>query len=256
MKHAIVRELSESYVNATWQGGQAVGIDLARARAQHHAYVEALVGLGLSVTRLPALDALPDACFVEDQAVIVGEHALVTRSGHPGRRAEADSVALALQAAGLLVSRMEKGQLDGGDVLHLGDTLFVGQSARTDAGGVDALRATFGPRGVRVVSLPVNAALHLKCVVSSPAPGVAIVQDGAFAPAALTQLAATAQVLRLPESEGYAANVVGANGAVLVPAGFPSVLRAVRSVGLSPIVLDMSEIAKGDGALTCLSLRW
>lgn len=256
MNVALVRDIGEAYVRATFQGGVAEGIDLERARAQHRAYVAAFEEAGWRVHRAPIAHDLPDACFVEDQAVIFEGRALVTRSGHPGRRAEARSVAAALEALGVEVVAMEAGTLDGGDVLQVERTLFVGRSARTDDQGVEALRRRFEPLGAEVVALDGVPGLHLKCVCSTPAPGVVAVAEDELPKATIEVFAQRARLLWLPAKEAYAANLVDLGGVTLAPEGFPATHAALVAAGLRVVTVPTSEIARGDGALTCLSLRW
>jgi dimethylargininase len=59
----------------------------------------------------------------------------------------------------------------------------------------------------------------------------------------------------VPEAERYAANALRINDHVLVAAGYPKLAAALRSHGYAPLELDMSEYAKLDGGLSCLSLR-
>jgi dimethylargininase len=240
---ALVRDVPDAFVRAT-RTVDLGPIDLARARAQHADYVDGLRFLGYDVRRLPPDDG-PDSVFVEDQAVVVDGRALVTRSGHPGRRGEADAVADALRGLGLEVVRMTDGILDGGDVLRSGRVLWVGRSSRTDDGGLRALAAAFPSCEVRPVELPPDV-LHLKCVCSVPVPGLAVV-------AGLTQ-PFTDRVVRVAPEDRWAANVVGAGSRVLVGAGHPRVEAALRDAGLEVRAVDASEFRKGDGSLTCLSI--
>ena len=105
-------------------------IDVVRAVEQHAAYERALENAGYALHRLEPLNDDPDAVFVEDTAILLGEHAVITRPGTPSRRDEIDSTARGLQPF-FTVHRLEAGNLDGGDVLKVGDILYVGQSNRT-----------------------------------------------------------------------------------------------------------------------------
>jgi dimethylargininase len=246
---AIVRAVGDSYVGAT----RAIDhgpIDVALARRQHAAYVEALGTLGYNVlTPLPADEALPDGVFVEDQAVVVGGRALLTRSGHAPRRAEAESVARALAELGLEVVRTpDDAILDGGDVLRLGKTLLVGRSDRTDEAGIAALGRAFPECDVVSVGLPPDV-LHLKCFVSSPLPGVVV-----HAPDRLRIDVGAERVIAVPPEEAWAANTLGRGNRIVVGAGFPRTAKAVRDAGFEPVTVDVSEFRKGDGSLTCLSI--
>ena len=142
---AIVRSIPSSYAQATVRSALGA-IDVDRAHQQHAAYVDALQTLGAEIHEVPVADDLPDSCFVEDNAVVTDEIALGCRIGHAPRRAESDAV-LAVLARFRPVVRMTEGTLDGGDVLRVGRTIFVGLSARTDAAGLAALEHTFSPHG-------------------------------------------------------------------------------------------------------------
>jgi dimethylargininase len=246
---AIVRSMSDSYVRATVAEPSAEPIDVQRAGVQHSAYVAVLRDLGVDVQALPADEAFPDGCFVEDQAVVARGVALITRSGNLSRRAEAASIARALEGAVELV-RMVDGTLDGGDVLAVGDTLFVGRSGRTDPSGIRALRDTFEPLGMRVVGVSMGPWLHLKCACSAPGPGLVLLAPGLDP----RPFEAVADVAVVPEAESYAANTVAIGGHALVAAGFPATAELLATRGITPIALDTTEIRKGDGALTCLSI--
>lgn len=247
---AIVGAVTDSYVHATTMRDLGP-IDLPLARRQHASYVAALVELGFDIHRVEVDDANPDAVFVEDQAVVIGRRALVTHSGHPGRRAEADTVARALGERGLEIVRMpETAILDGGDVLRLGSRVWVGLSRRSDAAGVAFLAGVFPECEVQGVPLP-EGILHLKCVCTIPVPGVIVVADDAppirFGPEA-------ERIVRIPAAESWAANLLGRGNRVLVGAGYPETEAALRAADLEPLVVDVSEIRRGDGSLTCLSI--
>lgn len=250
---AWVRQVPASYSDAT-RGvmSDADGaIDVALARVQHASVVEGLRWLGFDIAWIQPADGLPDAVFVEDPAVIVGPRALIANSAHPVRAGEAPSVRRALAEAGFDVVDMAPGAtLDGGDVLEVGGRLFVSPSSRTNAAGIAALAAAFPDRPVVEVALPAGV-LHLKCACSSPAPGtVLLATDNVPA-----EVFAGLTVLEVPRRELYAANTVGRAGRALVAAGFPATRAVLERAGLEVLEVELSEIAGGDGSITCLSLR-
>ena len=246
-RRALVRGVPSSYAQATVRGDRLL-IDVAVARQQHAAYVAAVRASGVEVTVLPVKDDLPDSCFVEDQAVVAGAMGLQTRCGHEGRRAEAPSVALAL-AAWVPVRPMREGCLDGGDVLHVGRTLFVGRTDRTDATGVRALRDAFSD--FDVVEVPVRDRLHLKSVCTALDDETVFAAEGTFDPSVF---AGRAEVVRVPPDQEYGANVLALGRRIVVSSGYPKVAEAASARGYEPVLIDMSEFRKGDGALTCLSI--
>jgi dimethylargininase len=229
-------------------------IDVAHAKTQHAGYLAVIRALGIPVELVPADDASPDACFVEDTAVVTGTHALVTRPGAPSRQGEVDAVAGAL-ARELEIHRMAApATLDGGDVLRVGTRLFVGLSSRTNRDGVAALAAVAARDGLDVVSLEVRGGLHLKSACSL-ASGALLVYDAAVmveadvAPFRALGLDVRAAV------EPAGANVLALGSVVLVSAAAPRTAQMLRAEGLDVRVIDVGEMHKGDGALTCLSLR-
>lgn len=249
-RFALVRTPSPSLVDALRQE-PGPPIDFARAREQHSAYVAALQTLGLAIMRLPELPACPDACFVEDTAVIYRDAALVTRPGAPSRRHEVETVAQTLAAIGLEVVRMPApATLDGGDVMRVGDVFYVGRSARTNDAGIALLEAFARAHGasVRVVPLPPGV-LHLKCHASALAVDTVLaVQDLPLA------LAPHVRRLDLPRQEAFAANAVASGAGVVLAAHHPRAVAIVSDAGFYPRVVDTSELAKADGSLTCMSL--
>ena len=150
-----------------------------------------------------------------------------------------------------LVEMAPPATLDGGDVLRVGNVLLVGLTARTNRAGVSALKAALGPAGmeVRALDMP-EGILHLKCVVSSPAPDTVVLADETLSP----DLFAPWRVLLIPAAERYAANTVGVSGHVLVADGFPETREVLASAGLVTHPIDTSEFRKADGSLTCLSV--
>ena len=229
--------------------------DLSLALTQHMAYRDALRRCGVDVMELPPSDAFPDATFVEDVAVIVDGHAMLTRPGAPSRR---DEVGLIREKIAALFAHYdaiaEPGTLDGGDVCEAGDRCFVGISDRTNESGADQLGrwlASIGKRMVKVDIRPIHGLLHLKSAIAFV--------DGVFivAPIALGLTALSGEsALSVDDDDTYAANCVEINGRVLVAAGFPRVAAKLKGRGLDVVELEMSEFEKMDGGLSCLSLRF
>ncbi len=247
---ALVRPVSSSFFRALSAVPPDPPIDVARARAQHAAYVDALRAAGAEVVFVAAADELADACFVEDTAVVANGVALVTRPGAPSRQAEAAAVGEVL-ARYLPVTGMDApATLDGGDCLRLGRRLYIGRSSRTNAAGVARAREVFEPRGLEVSEVPVAGALHLKSVCSPLGDDHVLVLEGALPPG--TFVGVTEVVVAAAEAP--VANAVAVGGTALVAAGFRSAVPLARAAGFEPIAVDNSELRKADSALTCLSI--
>jgi dimethylargininase len=223
---------------------EAVALDVARAHGQHRAYCAGLRKLGFELVELPALEAHPDCCFVEDTAIIAGDTALLTRPGAPSRRGEVDSIADALTPF-VRLERMEApATLDGGDCLWAAGRWYIGRSERTNAAGIARAREVFG----EVVEVPVQGALHLKSVCSEVGGRVFL-----WSEAPIHRGVFDAEVVLVPDVE--AANVVGVEDHLLMAAGFPRSQEILERAGFTVHTVDNSEIRRADGALTCLSLR-
>ena len=228
-------------------------IDVARATEQHAAYEEALLLCGCAVRRLPALPEAPDGVFVEDTALLLDGTAVITRPGAPSRVGETESVAATL-ADRYEVQRLAAGRLDGGDVLRVGRTLFVGLSQRTDEAGFSALRDIVDPLGFTPVRVPVGGALHLKSAVTfagniNRRPVLLLNPDwidgAVFGDAILCPV---------HPDEPWAANVLAIGGTVLMGEASPRTQERLAALGLSVETLATDELRKAEAGLTCMSL--
>ena len=226
-------------------------IEVARALAQHAAYTAALAACGLEVTSVPADDACPDCVFVEDTAVVAGGLALITRPGAPSRRPETPPIAAALGAWLRVVHMEAPATLDGGDVLRLGTTLYVGRSARTNAAGIARLAEVFEPHGFAVVAVDLPpSVLHLKCVCSPLAAGALLVAESSLPATTFPG----AELLWVPTEETYAANAVAVDRHVVIAAEFPRTRELLDRAGYVVHPVPTTEVRKADGSLTCQSI--
>jgi dimethylargininase len=225
-------------------------IDIAKAVQQHEAYQRCLAELGVRVISLPAEPAMPDAVFVEDPVVVVDEVAVIARTGAARRRAEAESLARALAPFRPLRRMREPATLEGGDVLRVGFDVFVGLSPRTNQAGVAQLAAELEPFGYRVRPVAVRGALHFKTACSYIGDGTLLVNRAWINAAALDGY----RLIDVAEDEPWAANALRIGETVLMPAGFPLTEARVRCAGFSVRALDVSELQKAEGSVTCLSV--
>ena len=225
-------------------------IDLARARLQHRQYEQLLEHLGVEVVSLPAEPGLPDAVFVEDAAVVLDECAVLPTLGAQSRRPEVESLAVALRAHRPLVRLGATGTLDGGDVLRMGRTLYVGLSTRTNVAGIAALRQKVEPLGYDVRLVPVQGCLHLKSACTALDSHTLLVNpervDRSHFPGA--------KFLTVSPDEPDAANVLWVGGSVVASTSFPRTLERIAAGGFHVLPLDNSELVKAEGGLTCTSL--
>jgi len=248
---AITRPVSASIARCELTHLEREPIDLDLAVVQHEAYETCLRRAGCELVRLPAEPDMPDAVFVEDLAIVLDELAVVTRPGAASRRAEVPSVAEALAHHRSVVTMPAPATLDGGDVLRVGRTLYAGRTARTNGEGISRLAEAVAAFGYRVVEVPVEGCLHLKSAVTLAADGLLLVQPEWVSPAAFDP---ALERLEVDPSEPYAANVLRVKGTVIMPAAFPRTLERLESRGIRVTTVDVSELAKAEGAVTCCSL--
>jgi len=229
---------------------EKVPVDVARARRQWAGYVDALRDVGWRIVEVPASPAHPDSVFVEDAAVVWGRCAVVARAGHPSRRGEQAAPAAALAGLGLeLLTLPDDATLDGGDVLKVGATVFVGCSDRTNDAGVRGLRALLTPLGATVVAVPVTRVLHLKSAVTSLPDGTVIGYEPLVDEPRLF-----GRFLPVPEAEG-AAVVVLSDDEVLLSASAPATAALLARLGYRVRLVEVDEFEKLEGCVTCLSIR-
>ena len=247
---AITREVSSTMDRCELTHLPRVPIDVARAAAQHQEYERALARLGCSTERLPSLAAMPDAVFIEDTAVVFDEFAIITRPGAVSRRAETVAVADALRSFRPVSFIEPPGTMDGGDVLVVGRTILIGRSARTNGAAVAQLTRLVDRYGYEVRPVGLRGCLHLKSAVTAVSDDVLVVNRQWLSAEQLQPF----ECVDVPPDEPGAANVVRVGGRILAARAFPRTRERLEARGLQVIDVDVSEIAKAEGALTCCSL--
>ena len=247
---AITRDVSANLADCQLSFVDRDAIDVESAAAQHHAYRQALESLGCRVLSLPAQDALPDAVFVEDVAVVLDEVAIMTRPGAESRRAEGASVAEALALHRSLRAIESPGTLDGGDVLRVGRRIYVGQSARSNADGIAQLAALVSEFGYTVQGVPTRECLHLKSAVTQVADDTLLIQPEWID----RDVFADYPLIEIDPGEPHAANALRIGLGVVYPACFPLTQRRMEDAGINVTAVDLSELQKAEGATTCCSL--
>lgn len=248
--HALVRPPADSFSRAISSTGAT--IDVALARRQHAEYCQALIAAGLRVETRPADERFPDSCFMQDPAVVIAGRAIIGRPGAASRRGEEEDIAEALEGRFPLSRISAAGTLEGGDVLILPDRVVVGLSGRTNAAGIAQLAAALAGTGLPVYAAEVRPYLHLLTAVTYLGAGIALAVEDWPLPSPLTGL----EVLRVPPEEAYAANSLGNGRHVIVPAGHPHTAALLAAHGFDVLPVPVSEFAKADGGVTCLSLVW
>ncbi|GAA1865006.1 dimethylargininase [Asanoa iriomotensis] len=223
-------------------------VDVELARRQHDAYREALAAAGWSVVDVAPADDCPDSVFVEDTLVVCDDLAVVTRPGAPERRQEVSGARAAAEALLLDVVEIQApGTLDGGDVLQVGDHVYVGLGGRTNKGGFDQLKTHLATRGRTTTPVTLHGVLHLKSAVTALPDGTLVALPN------LIDIQALPQLLPVEEEAGCHLVPLG-DERVLIAASAPRTTDLIDQMGFAPIVVDISEYEKLEGCVTCLSV--
>ena len=247
---AFTREVSPSMQQCELTHLPRVGIDVQLARDQHQQYAKALGELGCEVVSLPADAALPDSVFVEDTAIVLDELAVIACPGVSSRRDETASIAQALAAYRPLANIEPPGTLEGGDVLRVGKMVYVGLSGRSNPAGIDQLRSLIAPHGYYLKAVEMQGCLHLKSAVTLVEPKTLLI-NSAWVKAVYFQ---GMDFVEVDQEEPYGANALLVDGTVIYPASFPRTRQRLEARGIVIKTIDVAELQKAEGAVTCCSL--
>ena len=247
---AFVRSVPRSFSEALSGGSPGAGIDVAAAREQHARYVAVLADGGFQLEALDTPSGLADGPFIEDTGVLLAGTLVLTRPGAPSRRAEVAGVGEALEDRFDIRTIEAPGTLEGGDVLRIGNRLFVGRSSRTNDDGIQQLAAIAAEQGIETIPVSVRNTLHLKSVITALDDKTLVAAPGKFDSVVFDRYEVLwvrgereVNVLALP------------NSSILIPASKAVLQEVVAAAGYEVATVDVSEFEKADGGLTCLSLR-
>jgi dimethylargininase len=257
--HLLVRRPSTGLADGELTHLQRMPVDPELALQQWQGYVAVFAERGWIVHEVAPADDHPDGVVVEDTVVMFDDLAVLTSPGAESRRGEVASTEAALDTLppglSVQVARItEPGHLDGGDVLKIGRTVYVGLSTRTDAAGITQLEALLAPRGWQVVAVPITKVLHLKSAVTALPDGTVVgypplVDDADVYPT----------FMPVPEEHGTAVVDIGPSSvgkrAILMSADAPRTAEAFAARGLEVVTVPISEFEKLEGCVTCLSVR-
>lgn len=250
MQIAITREVSPNIGRCEITLVDRQPIDVELARTQHTQYESVLAELGCQIKRLSAAPHLPDSVFVEDTAIVLDELAVITRPGAEIRRGETKIIAEVLGEYRAIFQIEPPGTLDGGDVLQSGRTLYVGISKRSNESGIMQLTELISPYEYNVVKVHLDGCLHLKSAVTKVDEGALLINRSWVDARSFEGKA----LIDIDPGEPYAANSLLVGGQLVYPATFPKTRERLVDRGYSVRTVDVSELQKAEGAVTCCSL--
>lgn len=247
---AITRAVSSRFAECELTHLERTPIDLDIARAQHREYVNLLKKLGCDVIELPAEPDLPDSVFVEDTAFILPETAVITRPGADSRKPETESIIHALAPLIKLIRVREPATVDGGDVLVLGKRIYVGLSTRSNPAAIDQLNEMLCEHGYSVMGVELHDCLHLKSAITRVDDRTLLINQYWVDASHFADF----DLIEVDPSEPHAANCLPIRASIIFPTAFPKTRIRLEERGYNIVPVDVSEIAKAEGAVTCCSL--
>ncbi|RMG36115.1 MAG: hypothetical protein D6732_08600 [Methanobacteriota archaeon] len=246
---AILREVPDTYRNCLSSHPLHDNVNVHKAQVQHEQYKNALNDLGIETIVLPKLNQFPDSCFVEDNALLSGKRAFISRMGVSSRMEETQSIVDVLQEFFEIKKCVAPGTIEGGDVIHLPDAMISGLSLRTNLEGVKQAEMWLGKKFLTIDAPDI---MHLKSYVTYIGENT-FVSTKRFASHPVLQ---NFNVIVVPKGEEYGANTLTMNGTVLLSSHAPKLKNILETEGFETLSLEMTQFEYCNGALTCLSLRF
>lgn len=250
MTLAIIRGVSPRFNECEITHIDRTPIDLGIARRQHQEYVETLKILGCEVIELPAEPDLPDSVFVEDTAFILPETAVLTRPGADSRKPETETIARALTPFINILRVTEPATVDGGDVLVFEKNIYIGLSTRSNPAAVEQIQSLLKEYGYTIIGVELKDCLHLKTAVTKVDDATLLINKHWVDAGHFQKY----NLIEVDPSEPFAANCLPVNGKIIYPTSFPRTAEKLRAHGCTLRLVEVDELAKAEGAVTCCSL--
>ena len=250
MLTAITRDVNDGLDNCELTFLRRARIDVGVAAHQHQQYESVLSSLGCDVVSVPSGPGLADSVFIEDTAIVLDEVAVLCRPGVESRRAEVEGVVAVLQKYRTLASIRSPGTLDGGDLLRIGDVIYAGLSRRSNKDGIDQLRGIVTSYGYSVVTVETTKCLHLKSGVSEVALNTLLINPNWISRSMFDDY----ELIEVDKEEQHAANALRVGQHVIYPSSFPRTMDKLLQRGIHVTPVDVSELQKAEGGVTCCSL--
>lgn len=250
MLTAITRDVNENMGNCELTFLPRVKINAGLALQQHQQYQSALSSLGCEIVTVPTESGLADSVFIEDTAMVLDEIAVMCLPGAESRRPEVAGVENVLQQYRTLASIQAPGTLDGGDLLRVGKVIYAGLSVRSNQSGIEQLRRIVADYGFSVETVETTKCLHLKSAVSEVAPDTLLINPNWINKSALLNC----ELIDVDEEEPHAANALRIGSSIIYPSSFPRTMEILARHGINVTPVDLSELQKAEGAVTCCSL--
>jgi len=194
-------------VSALKQHNITAKSDPAITKEQHKMLISKLQQFGCEILDLPELKYHPNSVFTRDTALCTPFGFIKLKMGLNSRRDEESWMADYLLDIGInqLANIEGSGTTEGGDIILAEKVAFVGQSSRTNAEGVDQLKAILSSLGyeVRVAKVP-SLFLHIGGAMSLLRPDTVLCCSGVFP----HEFFRGFNVIKVPENSFVSGNVI------------------------------------------------
>lgn len=250
MQTAVTREVNAALDTCELTFLSRIRIDIDLAMEQHQQYQSALSSLGCEIVSVPTEPSLPDSVFIEDTALVLDEIAVLCRPGAASRRPEVAGVANILQQYRTLASIQPPGTLDGGDLLCIDKVIYAGLSTRSNQSGIEQLRSIVADYEYTVKMVETTKCLHLKSAVSVVSPGTLLINPDWISKSAFADY----ELVDVASEESHAANALPVAGSLIYSSSYPRTAEKLTACGIDVVPVDVSEVQKAEGAVTCCSL--
>lgn len=252
MLKALVHTVSPKINNCELTYLERVPIDYKLATNQHDKYCELLTKLGVEIIELSANQDFPDSTFIEDTAVVFDEIAIITNMGADSRRGEVDAIEAELAKYRMIARIQSPATLEGGDVVQIGNFVFVGLTKRTNKAGINALKHILNRFDYEVIPVKVQDCLHFKSACTAIGSRSLLVNSKWVDVSPFSEF----NVITVHEDEPRAANTIYVNNTVCLHSAFPKTAKLLKELDFHITTIDISEFLKAEGGLSCLSIRF
>ena len=244
-------------------------VNLDKAIEQKGRLNEVLKSLGINIKNLVS-DDCPDSCFIEDTIVIRNNSICITNPGAQSRKKEIFSVSNYIKNHfnnNFKITDMNENNdnatLDGGDVLYVGNNEFyVGvNNNRTNEKGLLKLKIAFPDFKIHSIDIKphMKNILHLKSALSIVGHNKIVLGGDTGKQIVLSNKSFSTdkfEFISIPDIE--ASNLIYANDAIITRSSkeYPLSIEKIKdSIGKGNVIeINMDELEKLDGALTCCSV--
>lgn len=233
---------------------EKASIDIAMK--QHRHFISVLKENGVEVIEMNTLQQFPEQVFTRDIGFVIGEQTFVSKMANYLRKGEEDRFRNWLVDRGASFTSINRGNIEGGDVIVHGRNVYVGLSNRTNKEGVKYLQSQLPD--YEVVEIPfTDDYLHLDCVFNILSPTEAVIFPDEIHGEKVNILKETFDLIKVTREEqaNLATNVlsIGEKRVISLPIN-KSFNSTLRGRGYEVIEVDITEIIKFGGSFRCCTL--